>query len=143
MGIGDGPGYSNASLVNMLVRRDGVLLSPGYSATPIDAMFSSTPPPGEVWQAHTTVNGSTWYFVLAVDITPAYSVEFGKLWPRPTGHFVLFPTYTLWTAACANGSTTCTAPLASGDTWAIETGGAVGDIHAHMLYTIAPVLASG
>lgn len=38
--LGDGPGYTNATLVNSMCRQDGLLLGPSRSMTPLDAMFA-------------------------------------------------------------------------------------------------------
>eukprot|EP00750_Incisomonas_marina_P017283 INCI20198.3.p1 GENE.INCI20198.3~~INCI20198.3.p1 ORF type:complete len:341 (-),score=44.32 INCI20198.3:28-1050(-) len=39
VGIGDGPGFTNTSLVNLLADGDGTLIHPSVPATPLDAMY--------------------------------------------------------------------------------------------------------
>ncbi len=41
VGIGDGIGMTNTTIINRFVRSDGVLLHPSLSVTPIDAMYYS------------------------------------------------------------------------------------------------------
>lgn len=57
VGIGDGPGMTNVTLVRQFARSDGRLLHPSYPATPIDVMYypPALRPSGEIWQVvHTT-----------------------------------------------------------------------------------------
>lgn len=52
VGIGDGPGMTNVTLVKQIARADARLIHPSYPATPIDVMYypPSLRPSGEIWQ---------------------------------------------------------------------------------------------
>ena len=52
VGIGDGPGMTNVTLVKQIARADARLIHPSYPATPIDVMYypPSLRPTGEIWQ---------------------------------------------------------------------------------------------
>ena len=85
-GIGDGPGYTNATVAMMLCMQDGTLLHGSSAATPIDAMLHPSLVPGggskystpEVWAAPSVLTGADpgglgrihrqWWSVLAVDL---------------------------------------------------------------------------
>lgn len=59
VGIGDGPNYTNASLVHRTCTADGTLLHPSRSATPIDAMYynaTTQRPIGEIWSTHSAIS---------------------------------------------------------------------------------------
>ena len=88
VGIADEIGFTNTTLVLQTCTANGTLLQPDKPSTPIDAMFSPSPPfrpPGEVWQTHTRLidNGDgtevLWRFVLAVDTQ--FSLRHDDLWP--------------------------------------------------------------
>ena len=143
VGIGDGIGYTNATLVSSLCRTDGVLLSPSYSATPIDATYGTKPPTGEIWQANSQVGNLTYVFVLGVDVAEAYSVGLSAVWPRLHGAHVAFTA--LGGAGCSNVSQfqTCGVSVTDEQPLVVHTGPQVLLEHAYTLYTIAPVLSNG
>jgi hypothetical protein len=142
VGIGDGIGYINKTLVQSFVRSDGRILGPGRSATPVDAMFGSQAPSGEIWQASTTIGGSAWVFVLAVDVTKQYALNPASLYPHL--HGIYFSFTSLLAPACANGSaaSSCVDRLASASLL-LQTGPMIGPEHSFSLHTLAPVSPAG
>ena len=144
VGIGDGIGYINTTLVSSFCRSDGVLLSPSYSATPLDRMYGiDAPKNGELWQAHSVIGEGVWMSLLAVDIAMQESVGLQDVWPRLKGQYIY--TASLGLAACKNGSAAaiCAHKLSDPAVVTVYTGPAVGVDHAFKLYSLAPVEKNG
>jgi hypothetical protein len=159
VGISDGLGLGNASLVLLACGADGTLLQPSRPATPIDATFAATPrgaaPAGQVWQAPTFAAGAGpggspwWVTVLAIDVASPFALLPAHLSPALQGPYVAAP----WArgaaataAACADGAPAagCLAPFSPTQPLPLLTGGEGADTSKpHELLSLAPVLANG
>lgn len=156
VGISDGAGLGNATLVLMSCAADGTLLQPSRPATPIDAMFLPGWPSGaRVWHTPSFAAGASlasrwWATVLAIDVATPLGVAATDLSPPPTGPYV----YALWSpgvsamaAACADGAPAarCVAPFGAGaPPLTIQTGGEAADYSKpHEVYSLAPVYPNG
>ena len=74
VGLGDGPGYTNPTLALATCRADGTLLQPDKPLTALDETFwwgaaeGGAPEGRRLLGSHATLSGSTWLYVLAVDL---------------------------------------------------------------------------
>eukprot|EP01084_Bolivina_argentea_P102729 184025_1 len=88
VGIGDNINQTNKTIINRIVRKDGILLQPTNALTPIDAMYSSISsfrPSGEIWMTCTSImDNIEGYNVFAVDVfLSEYKLSFLDLYPIP------------------------------------------------------------
>ena len=112
LGIGDNINMTNKTIINRLVRKDGLLLHPSKTITPIDAMFklnTTNTETNQIWQTYTTISSSSndsmsssisdinsisSYIVLAIDYTinGGYQFTFDDLYPVPddSDQFIVF-----------------------------------------------------
>ena len=93
VGIGDRIGSTNATLVHATMRADGLLLKPDVPALTMEAVFVAAAArtiPGRLelldeltaaWSAHGPDRAWRWYYVLAANITQAYSLAPADLGP--------------------------------------------------------------
>ena len=160
VGFGDGLGHTNASLVNMTCRADGVILGPSSPATPLDMWFWGALEP---WGRRARVScaptslpsasgaSATWLALHAVFLDPAASAAPLVVRPcdtsPPLGDGAAFWVTALapggagaLARACADGApaAACAAPFSAAAPLAILTGA-----DRHELYSIAPVLPGG
>ena len=74
VGLGDGPGYTNPTLALATCRADGTLLQPDKPLTALDETFwwgaaeGGAPEGRRLLGSHATLSGSTWLYILAVDL---------------------------------------------------------------------------
>ena len=82
VGVGDAPGYTNATLVRRATANDGRILKPAKPLTPLDAsLFPSYHGPA-IWQTHSVIDNVTWHWVLAPQTTAApVTISAADLWP--------------------------------------------------------------
>jgi hypothetical protein len=158
LGVSDGLGQGNTSLVMVACGADGTLLQPSRPATPIDATFAAAgAPAGHVWQAPSFAAGSSagsssspwWVTVLVIDVASPFALLPGHLTPALVGPYVAAP----WArgsaataAACADGAPAsgCLAPFSAAQPLPLLTGGEGSDTSKpHELLSLAPVLANG
>jgi len=94
VGIGDGINMTNKTIINRIVRKDGILLKPTNAITPIDSMFSSIYRPnyGEIWMTYSSINNVVFgYNILAIDVYPTkYKLLFDDLYPIPNNVSFLY-----------------------------------------------------
>eukprot|EP01084_Bolivina_argentea_P102731 184027_1 len=87
VGIADNINMTNKTIINRMVRKDGILLKPSKAITPIDAMYSSLSsfkPSGEIWTTYSSINGQIEsYNILAIDVSNEYKLSFLDLYPIP------------------------------------------------------------
>ncbi len=143
VGLGDGIGFMNTTLIHRLCRTDGVLLSPSHSATPLDAMYGAQPPSGEIWHAHTVLGDLLFLFVLAVDVTKPYALAQHAVWPRLNGAAIAVAD--LLSPGCTNGSHAASCVLATNDAapLGVQTGAPQGPEHTFTVYAWTARLANG
>ena len=171
VGIGDGPGMTNVSLLNRTCRSDGVILKPSKTVTAIDSTFVPvaralpTPYVGflpltadgdctprrpcspSVYQTHSSVSGVIWHQLIAMHLgsfRPAAADFYPAIGPH---EFILRESR--WTG-CSNGSdpyaTGCALRVGAGSLPDISTGTHRLDSRgavAWKLFTFSPVLANG
>ena len=170
VGIGDGPGQTNATLARRFAMSNGTLLHPTTLAQPLDRTYSGfTGQPGgaEVWVASTVsidaVAGSTpnseadpgavaaWQ-ILAVDVDN-FKLQRSDLWPRAPASTNL-AAYRLDDGACTGFNATqaskCVVPFGETPTAVrrlhaprIRGGSAAEDEHSFESHIIVPVCTSG
>ena len=144
VGLGDGPGYTDAALALATCRADGTLLQPDKPLTALDQTFwpdarRASPSDGRLLGSHATVSGAaTWLFLLAVDLPDGTAVVPAALpgAPAATRRFAVWR----WGADDARGVAfvDAAAPMHV-ETAPRHTNGT----HAWSLYTLAPVLEGG
>jgi hypothetical protein len=163
VGIGDGPGDTNSSVVARIAAKDGTLLGPSRPATPIDAMYApdwrggtSHAPHSVLWCTHSQLDGQQdllphWYTLLAVDISDdPYPLQLRELWPAPAAH-TQYVVSKLFDTQCHDGAalSSCLVHLDSGgdngraQSLAVSTPSASGVEMGIEVYHLAPVLSSG
>ena len=85
----DAVGLSNATLIAITHRPDGLLLRPDAPAVTIDAAIVAAKANGGalpyVTRAHTELGGFRWFFVLAADLTAPFDVVPSTLGPTAAG----------------------------------------------------------
>jgi hypothetical protein len=150
LGIGDGPGCTNVSLVMSTCMSDGTLLHPSRGATPIDMMYSPAPltPAGQIWATHSEWAGAespvmAWT-VLAVDVTTPYNLTLEDLWPRPDPS-LKYVGIDFGLPACKPGAagSACLVPLDADTPLTIQTAGQVGVEHTFRVLTLVPLNNQG
>ena len=128
VGIGDGPGLTNASLIKRSCMSNGTLLQPSKPFTAVDAAFASFSSFGldsktktnqafnsfrSVWGSYMHVSGQlTAYGILSVNITRSRFVVVPQddFWPAPSSpseYAAATPTFIHWLwqgRACTNGT---------------------------------------
>lgn len=160
VGFGDGPGYSDVSVILRTCAADGTLLRPSIPATPIDTMLDGDRDPTqsdnnevEVWDAASVVGELVFWSVLVVDASPAVPVKLSELylptdispvrgWPGAVAKYVVVNV-----DACKNGTMVemCGAviPASSGGFVArTNTAGSV-DAHDWTVLNVTPMCPSG
>lgn len=156
LGIGDGLGLTNSTLVSMLCTGDGTLLHPSKPATPLDIMYSPglRPPQGEIWQTHSEIaafGDATVMFHLLVGIdlsVPQNVSREADLWSA-TGQAAQVtcssPQQCLFfswegRSSCVEGplESQCATPV--GDTLRLETGPATAPLLSFNLWSVTPLL---
>lgn len=151
LGIGDGPGCTNVSLVMSTCMADGTLLHPSRGATPIDMMYSPAPytPAGQLWATHSEFVGLgqnssvlAWT-VLAVDVTTPYNLTLDDLWPRPDPA-LSYVVVDFAAGSCRAGAAaaSCAVSLDASTPLVVETAGQVGVEHSFRVLTIVAASAS-
>ena len=97
VGIGDNINMTNKTVIDRFVRKDGYLMHPSISATPIDAMYSSistVKPSGEIWISHSNINQYVQgYHLLTIDVATEYKLSFQDLYPYPVSNNNIFMVY--------------------------------------------------
>eukprot|EP00050_Salpingoeca_kvevrii_P015410 m.46559 g.46559 ORF g.46559 m.46559 type:complete len:910 (-) comp6309_c0_seq1:137-2866(-) len=162
IGIGDGVGLTNKTLVQLLANGDGYLLHPTRPATPLDRMYYPAAPElpsGEIWSTYVSFDGAsglgTFRIVLVVDQADELAVSLDELPSGPlalsagqrqqrpslenmTGYFG-FRHSRLSAADCADGHPTsaCVVPLES-DQLMVRTGKAQGNEHNFDIFYVVP-----
>ena len=146
VGLGDGPGYTDAALALATCRADGMLLQPDKPLTALDQTFwpdaqQAPPSDGRLLGSHATVGGlsaATWLYVLAVDTPGGAAVVPAALPGAPTATSSRFAVWR-WGADDARVSfVDAAAPLRVESAPRHANG-----THAWSLYTLAPVLEGG
>ena len=164
-GIADAVGFTNASLVNMTCRSDGVLLEPSLPATNVEFFFAHLMPPAAGATARITSApsfipasggagaaaapypfpppaGSTLYLtVFATFVAAPVSVSPVDLWPPlPLGG--LYVTMLSRAALCVDGAPAVTSGCASAFSGDAQTPLLVADTGAsdHEVWSVSPLL---
>jgi hypothetical protein len=89
VGFGDGVGFTNATLLNMTCRADGVLLQPSLPAAPIEAWFA----------ADARLSGASARIASAPSFIPAAAAAAAL--PAPFAHAFPYPAPYAWVSALA------------------------------------------
>ena len=172
VGIADGMGLTNITLVNRTCRSDGLLLKPSKTLTAIDSTFvplqrndSTKPfvgflpltPDGDctpqrpcspsVYQTHSSVSGKTWHQLLSIHLGP-FRPQRSDFFPELSAHMYAMRE-SRWTP-CENGSTystsKCAVMVSPSSLPDITTGAhrvdGLGAV-AWKLFTFSPVLSNG
>lgn len=160
VGFGDGPKFSNTTVVMWTCTADGRLLRPSVPATPIDRMLDGDrsptqidDPEPEIWDAASRVGDLVFWSLLVVDVYPAMQVSFPELflpselapasgWPADTSMYTVVDL-----ARCANGTTLeyCASLVPTdGGGFSVQTT-TVGSATAHdwVVLSMSPVCPSG
>ncbi|XP_062516980.1 uncharacterized protein LOC134192275 [Corticium candelabrum] len=150
VGISDGRNFTDPELIMQSCRADGVLLKPSKPIVPIDAQFMPVDqggiPAGNIWNTHSQIGSTMWYYVLAFDVAKQFHVTPSHIYPlkmmtnRPK--FMIgewgFP-------SCSNYSmaTACLHTFDDAHPFALHTGDMNGQEHSFVVYSISPVLSNG
>lgn len=147
--INDGADLTNASLVAMSCRSDGMILKPARPATALDqtlreAAFSPSSGPwnqrSEVWGTYSEVSGLRWLHVLAADLQASVDISLAELSqstlppesPEITGSWIGFTT--------AHGGGTFEA-------WHLDASGSINlsprSLPDFQVIHVAPVMSNG
>lgn len=86
VGFSDALGYSNATLLKMTCRSDGLILKPSLPLAAVDRMFRADGAHdlGDVWSTHTAVGppgSASWYFTLAMNVPEPWNLTRADLYP--------------------------------------------------------------
>jgi hypothetical protein len=149
VGIGDGLGMTNETLIMKTCRADGVLLKPSVSATDIDAHFLPNGAPlGNIWTTYSLMNNISWYYTLAVDVTQQYNLYPYSIWPPPSmtpglvSGYVYFDYFNPSCTIHGNPSSTCLYPFDMNTPLPLQNPSPVNGIHQLSYYVIAPVFTN-
>jgi len=128
---------SNATLIMMICREDGMLLKPDRPAMNIEATFLSRAfslpgPQSEVWNTFTIINDNIWYYVFGCQLSSPYNFQSNDfvIPPLSSNQFVYYQ-YNLTNAKNINLNTFNSITIPSGST--------PGDSY---LYIVAPIFAN-
>eukprot|EP00051_Salpingoeca_urceolata_P023417 m.397174 g.397174 ORF g.397174 m.397174 type:complete len:909 (+) comp20104_c10_seq16:1837-4563(+) len=161
VGIGDGVGLTNATLVTHVCRTDGLLLQADKAATPLDAMYSMPPSDTQLWQAHTrlVVDSSdanqallspVFYTVLGVDLLDGgMALAVPDLYPAAAAAtqavfaVAALSSFVPGNSQCAAGQPAagCVRVLKPGSAVTLQTGQTPrpGDSHTHDVFYVSPM----
>lgn len=161
VGIGDGLGLTNASLVAMFAAPDGTLVRPSVPATPIDAMYSPVggtlrPAAGsELWQANSDIKATEvagdgtastlYYSIFAADLPDGYALRGVHLYPQLPADTAYVVARMSKAALCVNGTAAAACVEVFGSTQAVSvaTPPMVGTVHGFDVLTASPLLGGG
>lgn len=152
VGLGDGIGSVNKTLVMQSCRLDGMLLQPDAPATSIDATWGNQPPTGNIWSTYALCDvlgkNVCFYYVLAIDVAKEYILSVLDFYPEiKSGQAYVARAWHFMSSRCVNGSASVDCGIQKTLEVDVKTGPKPNDTyigeHSFELFTFFPVSAQG